>query len=114
MHNWKRRMTALSFGLMATMLVLVTPAAADPPGGPPTGPHSLNQVIANLQGWVMGLLAALATLFFVIGGARYVLSGGDPAQVEKAKLALRGSLIGYGLALLAPVFLGILRSIVGA
>ena len=70
-------------------------------------------VINNLQTWLIGILAGLATLFLVIGGVRYVISGGNPGEVEKAKTAFRSAGIGYCLAILAPVVITILKSIVG-
>lgn len=74
---------------------------------------SLDQVISNLRVWITGLLAALATLLLMIGGVRYILAAGDPGQHEKAKAAIRTALIGYALALLAPVLTSIVKQIVG-
>jgi hypothetical protein len=74
---------------------------------------SIGQVIANITAWITGLLAGLATLFLTIGGLRYLMAGGDPAQVERAKTALRSAAIGYGLAILAPVIVTVLKSLVG-
>jgi len=48
-----------------------------------------------------------------IGGVRYLMAGGDPAEVQKAKIALRSAAIGYGLAVLAPVIVTILKSLTG-
>jgi hypothetical protein len=97
---------------LAIVGIATTPAlAAGPPPAP--SPPGLGQVVDNARLWVMGLLAAVATLFFVIGGARYVLAGGDPSQVERAKQTLKSALAGYALAVLAPVALSILRGIVG-
>jgi hypothetical protein len=73
---------------------------------------SISQVITNTTVWIVGMLAGLATLFLTIGGVRYLMAGGDPAEVEKAKTAVR-SAIGYGLAILAPVIVTILKSLVG-
>lgn len=109
MHKLKRLMTALVVVTMA-FAASTAPALAEPGGEP----KSLGEVVSNLQNWVMGILAAVATLFVVIGGFRYVVSGGDPGQVEKAKLAFRGALAGYAVAALAPVIIAVLRSIVGA
>ena len=75
--------------------------------------NSLPVVIANLQTWVMGILAAVATLFLVLAGVYWATAGGDPAQVDKAKGALKNALIGYGLAVLAPVLLQVVQGIVG-
>ena len=74
---------------------------------------TLPQVIDALKTWVMGILAALATLFLVIGGLRYMTAAGDPAAVEQAKGSLKAALTGYALAVLAPVILGVLQSILG-
>ncbi|WP_228560513.1 pilin [Catenulispora pinisilvae] len=74
---------------------------------------TLDQVIGNIRTWLIGLLAALATTFLTIGGVKYLIAGGDPGEVEKAKNALRSAAIGYGLAILAPALVGILQHIVG-
>lgn len=74
---------------------------------------SIGQVIANTTAWIVGILAGVATLFLTIGGLRYLMAGGDPGEVEKAKTALRSAAIGYGLAVLAPVIVTVLKSLVG-
>ncbi|MGC4864696.1 pilin [Micromonospora sp. DT53] len=96
-------------------LALAVPAAAyaDPGEAVEPAVNSLPMVIFNLQTWVMGILAAVATLFLVLAGVYWVTAGGDPSQVEKAKLALRNALLGYGLAVLAPILLQVVRGIVG-
>jgi hypothetical protein len=48
-----------------------------------------------------------------VGGVRYLMAGGDPAEVAKAKIAFRSAAIGYGLAVLAPVIVTILKSLTG-
>lgn len=75
--------------------------------------NDLPTVVANLQTWVMGILAAVATLFLVLAGVYWATAGGDPAQVDKAKGALKNALVGYGLAVLAPVLLQVVKGIVG-
>ncbi|MFI9847187.1 hypothetical protein ACIHFD_59940 [Nonomuraea sp. NPDC051941] len=76
-------------------------------------PQDLNTVFDNLRNWLIGLLAALATLMLTIGGLRYLVAGGDPGEVQKAKAALKASAFGYGLAVLAPLFVSVLKRIVG-
>jgi hypothetical protein len=73
----------------------------------------LPTVLSNATRWVVGILATVATLFLTIGGARYLMAGGDPGEVERAKGALKSAGVGYALALLAPVLLQILRGILG-
>jgi hypothetical protein len=101
-----RRRIALVF-LAAAAAALAAPAVA-------LAADDLGQVINNLRTWVAGLLAALATLLLMVGGVRYLLAGGDPGALERAKGSIRASMIGYALALLAPVLASIVRRVVGA
>ncbi|MEV0615694.1 pilin [Nonomuraea sp. NPDC050404] len=78
------------------------------------GAGSLNQVIDNLRNVIVGLLVALATLFLTVGGVRYILAGGDPGEVESAKKTLRYAALGYGIAVLAPLLVSVLKGIVGS
>lgn len=75
---------------------------------------SVTTVLNNVRNWIMGILAGLATVFLSIGGVRYVMGGGDPGEVEKAKTAFKSAGWGYGLAALAPLVVEILKGIVGA
>ena len=75
---------------------------------------SVTDVLNNVRSWIMGILAGLATVFLSIGGVRYVMGGGDPGEVEKAKTAFKSAGWGYGLAALAPLVVEILKGIVGA
>ncbi|MFE6158784.1 pilin [Streptomyces sp. NPDC056486] len=98
---------ALFVVVLATFTLL-----ADPPSS--WAVATIPQVITNLRNWIVGILAALATLFLTFGGLRYLMAGGDPGEVESAKRALRAAAVGYGLAILAPVIVTILKGIVGA
>jgi Type IV secretion system pilin len=88
-----------------TMMASAGPALAEPPG-------SLNDVINRIRAWLVGIAASLATLFLTYGAVRYLSAGGDPGAVEKARTALRSAAIGYGLALLAPLAVTILKTFV--
>ncbi len=96
-------------GGAAAVLAAVPPA----PARVMLAAASIAQVISNTTAWITGILAAVATLFLTIGGLRYLMGGGDPAEVEKAKTALKSAAIGYGLAILAPVIVAVLKSLVG-
>jgi hypothetical protein len=103
----------------ATIVATAIPAvmaAATPAVAADTTPLAVNDlptVIGNMTTWITGILAAVATLFLTIGGARYLMAGGDPAEVERAKGSLKSAGIGYGLALLAPIILIILKNMLG-
>ncbi|MHB1504813.1 MAG: pilin [Acidimicrobiales bacterium] len=106
-----RRVPAVVLPAVAVAVVLLVVLA--PPAFAATGSAatSLNSVIDNLRNWLVGILAALATLFLTVGGLRYLTAGGDPTQVEKAKTALKSAAIGYALAALAPLLVSILASL---
>jgi Na+-transporting NADH:ubiquinone oxidoreductase subunit NqrB len=120
-HRNRRRLALITVGVtvMAGAAVWI---AADPAwsaaahhtltAGPPAAP-TLDSVITGLRNWLVGLLAAVATLFLTIGGIRYITAGGDPMHVERAKTALKSAAIGYALAALAPLLVSVLRSVVG-
>lgn len=95
----------LLIAVAATKALAAYPAAA--------APADLNTVFTNLRNWLIGLLATLATLMLTIGGLRYLIAGGDPGEIQKAKAALKAAAFGYALAVLAPLFMSVLRRIVG-
>ena len=106
-----RRLPAVVLPVVAVSVVLVVAIA--PPAFAATGSAatSLTSVIDNLRNWLVGILAAVATLFLTVGGLRYLMAGGDPGQVEKAKTALKSAAVGYALAALAPLLVSILASL---
>jgi hypothetical protein len=103
-----RRLLAIVVLAGLVVAYFASPVAAASNGGA----TSLPSLIDNLRNWLVGLLAGLATLFLTIGGVRYLAAGGDPGQVEKAKVALKSAAIGYALAALAPLMVSILASLV--
>jgi hypothetical protein len=103
-----RLTAAVALAALVAVLFLAAPAYAAAAAGP-----SLNTVIDNLRNWLIGILAGAATLFLTVGGLRYLAAGGDPSQVEKAKVALRSAAVGYALAILAPLLVSILASVLG-
>ncbi|MFI5240323.1 MAG: hypothetical protein ACHQUB_01265 [Candidatus Saccharimonadia bacterium] len=49
----------------------------------------------------IGVIAAISVIMVVIGGLRYVLSGGDAAGVRSAKDTILYALIGLGISIIA-------------
>jgi predicted small integral membrane protein len=92
---------ALAVAVAAVVTIAGTPDAAL------AAPASLDAVVNNIRTWLVGILVAVATLFLTVGGLRYLAANGDPGEVEKAKLALKSAALGYGLAMLAPLFVTI-------
>ncbi|MGY1876397.1 pilin [Nocardia gipuzkoensis] len=108
-------LAATACTIAVVLMVAAGSAAATPPGPPVLAiASSLDQVLDNLRNWLIGILAALATVCLTVAGARYLIGAGDPAEMEKAKSAFRAACLGYALAMLAPVIVTVLKSIVGA
>ena len=73
---------------------------ARPDGVPASmfGPGGIFETIANT---LLFLLGAVAVLMLIIGGFRYVVSGGDSSAVESAKNTILYAIIGIVVAFLA-------------
>ncbi|GCD40802.1 hypothetical protein GKJPGBOP_00455 [Streptomyces paromomycinus] len=109
----RRRWWALvSMGVVVVLLIAAAPAGEPVRWG--LALATVGQVLTNLRTWLMGILAGLATVFLTVGGVRYLLAGGDPGEVAKAKTAFRHAGLGYALAALAPIVVQVLKGIVGA
>ena len=110
-----RRTYTLCFLTLAALLTLQSPAAAAQ--GSQTTPTTvaekdqLGPIITNLRLWLVGLLGVGATLMLTVAGWLYMTAGGNPTQIEKAKTAFRSALVGYALAALAPVLVGVLKGL---
>jgi len=102
------RRLAIVVALAAALVMVLAPPAYAAGGSTQT----LSGLVSNLTTWIVGILAGVATLFLTIGGLRYLTAGGDPGQVEKAKTALKSAAVGYALAVLAPLIVSILASLV--
>ena len=111
----KRRASDTARRLVVVMALsaLALVGSASPAYAAGGGTQTLSGLISNLTTWIVGILAGVATLFLTIGGLRYLTAGGDPGQVEKAKTALKSAAVGYALAVLAPLIVSILASLVG-
>ncbi|MEU1811075.1 pilin [Micromonospora aurantiaca (nom. illeg.)] len=98
---------------VATMAVLTGAGPAFAAEPQILAAYPLPTIISNITSWIIGLLVGVATLFLTIGGIRYLAAGGDPTEIEKAKSALKSALLGYALAVLAPILLGVVRGWIG-
>jgi Type IV secretion system pilin len=76
-------------------------------------PPDLKAVVDGFQSWLLGFATALAILTITVAGIYYLFSAGNPAQVERAKLIIRATVIGYSLMVLARIVVQALQGIVG-
>jgi Na+/proline symporter len=99
--------TFIVTAIFCVALATAEPAWAAPPDPSPTA--QLSAIIGNITGWIVGMLVGVATLFVTYGGARRMSSNGDPSEIEKANSIIRNGLIGYALAILAPILLALVQ-----
>ena len=80
-------------------------------------PGGLGEVVGLLEAVrnaLVAVLTALAIAALTYAGIRYLIAGGDPGGIEKAKTAAKSAVVGLGLALLAPVLVAIVKGLIGA
>ena len=68
--------------------------------------HSIDQlplIVANVIQIILTLTSALAVIFIIVAGIRYITSEGDPGRTTTAKDGLKNAII--GLVLSASAFL---------
>lgn len=70
-------------------------------GGGAGGQGALRGSIRDVINVLLFIIGAVAVIMIVVGGLRYVLSGGDSGQVKSAKDTVLYSVIGLVIALLA-------------
>jgi hypothetical protein len=80
----------------------------------PAGMGQVIDILESVRNALVAVLTALSIAALTYAGVRYVLAGGDPGGVEKAKTAAKSALVGLGLALLAPVVVAIVKGIINA
>jgi len=81
----------------------------------PFGFTSLEDFLATgILPWLRGVLVTLALVFFIIGALLYMTGGAIEGNIKQGKAAMTASLLGFAIALAAPMFLTEIYGIFGA
>jgi len=64
----------------------------DPVGG-------VEEILASLLSWLLGIIGIIALIAFAISGIQYLISTGDDTQMTKAKKTMQYSILGIIVAL---------------
>lgn len=59
--------------------------------------------LASIISGVLGMAGVIAVIFVIIGGIKYVISQGEPAQLQKAKETIIYALVGLAFVMFAFV-----------
>ncbi len=94
----------LAFSYALTANIPCPPGIACP-GTSGTGINSVNDFIATVINWLIGISFGIAVLFLIIGGFRYIVSGGDVESAEAAKNTIINAIIGIIIIILSYVII---------
>ena len=99
---------------------LIKKVWAQAPTTPPVNPFSTDRfpTLGSLLGFVMQIVfyvgISLTIIFLIIGGIRYIVSGGDKAGTEAARSMLTNAIIGFIVVIGAFAVKTILVNVLGA
>ena len=79
-----------------------------------SGVVAVNGFITTIVNWLLSIAFGLAVLFLIIGGLRFILSGGNEESAEKAKNTVVNALIGIVLIILSYVIVNVVVSALSA
>lgn len=110
-----KKLIAFSTAAYVSLLTAL-PAAAqvnlEPGLNVPTNTTPNNVIRFIINGLiVLGIIAAL--IFLILGGVKWVISGGDKAAVESARNTIIAAVIGLVVVILAWVVLNLVLQIIG-
>ena len=74
---------------------------------------SITDILNRLRDMLMLVIGSLSLVMLTVGGIRYVTAGGDKDGVNGAKQTVKHALLGLGVAILAPVLIQIIKTILG-
>jgi len=81
--------------------------AAAPDGG---GGINARNLVTSIMGWLTFVVGVISVVFIIIGGIRYITSGGDAEKVKKAKNTVLYACIGLAVAILAGAIAAFINS----
>lgn len=123
----KIKKISFTLALLALIVPVVALAAVDGPGfvtglgdasdragqGGLTVNKSFGEIIAAAIGWLMGILATVSVLMFVVAGIMYVTAGGDEETIGKAKKFITYAITGIVIALVGFLIVQVIGSVAG-
>ncbi len=73
----------------------------------------LGDVIGRIISYSLGLAAIVLFVLLVVGGFKYITSGGDPKSVEGAQKTITSAIAGLIIILLSYLILVLIKTITG-
>jgi heme/copper-type cytochrome/quinol oxidase subunit 2 len=72
------------------------------------------ELLAKVMNWILGIIAVLAIIAFVISGVQYLVSAGDEDMAETAKRNMTYAIIGLAVALSGLIIVNAIAGLLGA
>jgi hypothetical protein len=76
-----------------------------------TGNQDIFAVLLLILNWILNIAIPLLTILIIYAGVRFMLSRGNPGQIQAAKNILYWALIGYAVILVGKGFIYIVDSV---
>ncbi len=114
MKTLKKNLYRLGGGATLALVSVQTAAAAQAVQVPnPIKGANLGEVLSGIVTSLLIFAGAVAVLFLIIGGFRYVVSAGNPDQVEGAKKTILYAILGLIVIFVAYVLVTLLQGWLG-
>ena len=75
-------------------------------------PENLFVVFRNISNFVLGFIGIIAVVMLVIGGIRYMISGGDSKKITDAKNTVLYAIIGLIICLLSAIIVNTVITVI--
>lgn len=70
---------------------------------------SLGDLMSAIVQIMIGLSAILCIIFIIVGGYKFITSGGDPKKLESARMTIFYALVGIAVVILAFIILQVVQ-----
>lgn len=80
---------------------------------PLSGVNNFGDLLTRISGAIVGVLAALSTIMLIIAGGMFLLSAGNPQQIQTARNAVKYAIIGIVVSVTAGTMIAIIKEVIG-
>lgn len=98
------------FSAGSAMATLTVPSAAEGT----SQATDANELLIIVTNWVLGIVGAVAVLFIIYGGFRYITAQGNSQQMDTAKNIIIKSIIGLVIVVVAYVIVNVVVGALGS
>jgi hypothetical protein len=84
---------------------LINPLAGSPQ------PQDIFGLIVLISTWILNILGSLIVILIIYAGIRFMLSRGNPGEIQKAKAILKWALVGFAITLIGKGFVFLVDSV---